>query len=195
MNADNLQRLTMAQLLTRTDKLVRNLKDHCRHILPPHLGDFRALTRPKRRRSSYPTNLCLANALAKLEEVDQETQVMVQQLEEYLLAVSQRCGEQNSRRQVPRRHGEIVEVFIHNAAFPGQPWRGGVFERSANGLGITVPQKITAGTRLRVLPVKVLPKTPWVSVIVRNCRAEKTGWKIGCQFQVTPPWPVLAQFG
>lgn len=190
------ERMTLAQLLTHTEKLARGLTEHFRNILPAQLAEFRDLTRPVRRRSVFPTKRVLANALAKLQQLDQETLNMINQLEDLLQKVYQRSKpEQDNRRDAVRREGQLLEVFLIKRGSQEQPFRGWVFDRSAGGLGITVPQEIPVGTWLRVLPVKVPRKTPWVTVKVRNCRAGEEGWEIGCQFQVTPPWPVLALFG
>ena len=75
------RRMTLRQLLTHSEKVVRDL------------------SRPIRRRSHYPTLLALHNALEKLHEADGETQ----QSTDYLLELLEEIREHAKRERVNRR--------------------------------------------------------------------------------------------
>ena len=56
-------RMTLRQLMTHSEKVVRDLLEHLNTVLLPREQDFRDLSRPIRHRSHYPTLLALHNAL------------------------------------------------------------------------------------------------------------------------------------
>ncbi len=93
------RRMTLRQLMTHSEKVVRDLMDHLNTVLMPREQDFRDLSRPVRRRSHYPTLLALHNALQKLRESDEECQ----QMSEYLLELLQEIREHAKRERVNRR--------------------------------------------------------------------------------------------
>jgi hypothetical protein len=93
------RRMTLRQLLTHSEKVVRDLLEHLNTVLLPREQDFRDLSRPVRRRSHYPTLLALHNALQKLRESDEESQ----QMAEYLLELLQEIREHAKRERVNRR--------------------------------------------------------------------------------------------
>jgi hypothetical protein len=93
------RRMTLRQLLTHSEKVVRDLIEHLHTVLLPHEQDFRDLSRPVRRRSHYPTLLALHNALQKLHEAGGETH----QLADYLLELLQEIREHAKRERINRR--------------------------------------------------------------------------------------------
>jgi len=93
------RRMTLRQLLTHSEKCVRDLIEHLNTVLLPREQDFRDLSRPVRRRSHYPSLLALHNALEKLHEGGAETQ----QMGEYLLELLQEIREHAKRERVNRR--------------------------------------------------------------------------------------------
>ena len=93
------RRMTLRQLLTHSEKVVRDLIEHMNTVLLPHEQDFRDLTRPVRRRSHYPTLLALHNSLQKLAESGAEAQ----QVSEYLLELLQEIREHAKRERISRR--------------------------------------------------------------------------------------------
>jgi hypothetical protein len=93
------RRMTLRQLLTHSEKVVRDLLEHLNTVLLPREQDFRDLSRPIRRRSHYPTLLALHNALEKLHEADGETQ----QSTDYLLELLEEIREHAKRERVNRR--------------------------------------------------------------------------------------------
>jgi hypothetical protein len=93
------RRMTLRQLLTHSEKVVRDLLEHLNTVLLPREQDFRDLSRPIRRRSHYPTLLALHNALEKLHEAGVETQ----QTADYLLELLQEIHEHAKRERINRR--------------------------------------------------------------------------------------------
>ena len=78
------RRMPLRQLLTHSEKCSRDLIEHLKTGLIHVLTEYRELTRPVRRRSSYPTLLMLRNALRKVEEAMEETRQAVEYLNERL---------------------------------------------------------------------------------------------------------------
>jgi C4-dicarboxylate-specific signal transduction histidine kinase len=93
------RRMTLRQLLTHSEKIVRDLIEHLNTVVLPREVDFRDLSRPVRRRSHYPTVLALHNALHKLLQADIETQA----LSDYLLELLQEIREHARRERINRR--------------------------------------------------------------------------------------------
>jgi hypothetical protein len=98
------------------------------------------------------------------------------------------------RRAALRRRGNTVQVALgypdQEATFPG--W---VIDRSQGGLCLLVENEIAPGTVMRVRPRTSSEPTQWIAITVRSCRAEGTQFEIGVQFQQTPNWNLLLQFG
>jgi hypothetical protein len=93
------RRMTLRQLLTHSEKVVRDLIEHLNTVLLPREQDFRDLSRPVRRRSHYPTLLALHNALQKLHEAGDEAQ----HLADYLLELLEEIREHAKRERINRR--------------------------------------------------------------------------------------------
>jgi hypothetical protein len=93
------RRMTLRQLMTHSEKVVRDLLEHLNSVLLPREQDFRDLTRPVRRRSHYPTLLAVHNALEKLRQGDEEAR----QMAEYLLELLQEIREHAKRERINRR--------------------------------------------------------------------------------------------
>ena len=81
------RRLTLRQLMTLAEKVSRDLVEHLHASLLPVQVDFRDLSRPVRRRSSYPTIAVVSNALNKLEQTSKETLTLADFLLEQLQAI------------------------------------------------------------------------------------------------------------
>jgi hypothetical protein len=92
------RRMTLRQLLTHTEKLSRDVLEHCRASLWVRLDEFRDLSRPVRRRSSYPTMVSVQNAMNKLQEVYDETVRMGEQLQEELQEIRERAKREQATR-------------------------------------------------------------------------------------------------
>jgi hypothetical protein len=81
------RRMPLRQLLTHSEKCSRDLIEHLRSTLGPQLSEFRELSRPVRRRSSYPTMVTMRNALRKLAQANDEAHKMAEYLLERLLEI------------------------------------------------------------------------------------------------------------
>jgi hypothetical protein len=46
-----------------------------------------------------------------------------------------------------------------------------------------------------VRPTLAPDSSPWVTIIIRNCREVGDYFEIGCQFQEELPWNLLLMFG
>lgn len=93
------RRLPLRQLLTQAQKCTRDLCEQLHSTLGLRITDFRDLSRPVRRRSHYPTVVTLLNALAKLEQANEETQALAT----FLLQQLEEVREHASRERINRR--------------------------------------------------------------------------------------------
>lgn len=85
------RRMPLRQLLTHSEKCSRDLIEHLRATLGPALSEFRELSRPVRRRSSYPSFVTIRNALKKIQQANHETHEQAEYLRERLQEI-QRHG-------------------------------------------------------------------------------------------------------
>jgi len=92
------RRMTLRQLMTHAEKLSRDLIEQYRASLGTRLSEFRDLSRPVRRRSSYPTLLALQNALNKLTEAHDEANKIAEFLHEELLDIRERAKREQADR-------------------------------------------------------------------------------------------------
>jgi len=104
-------------------------------------------------------------------------------------------GSITEQRASVRRKGNPLEVLITDADVKQEPGRGGVIDRSMGGVCLLLHEALAAGTILSLKPRQSPPGMPWVQAAVRNCKKERTGYEVGCQFVKTPPWGVLLLFG
>ena len=84
------RRMPLRQLLTYSEKCSRDLIEHFRNYLGPRLAEFRDLSRPVRRRSSYPTMVAVRNSLKKLQDAAEEARVLADHLSERLDEIRER---------------------------------------------------------------------------------------------------------
>ena len=78
------RRMPLRELLTHTEKYTRDVMEHLRGELIPHLTEVRELSRPVRRRSSYPTMVAVQNSLRKMQRATEEIRQMVDYLQQRL---------------------------------------------------------------------------------------------------------------
>jgi hypothetical protein len=90
--------MTLRQLLTHSEKCVRDLVEHFGATVLPCVTDFRDLSRPVRRRSHYPTLMMIMNALKKLQDAGAE----VHEMAEYLHQQLQEIRDHAKRERVNR---------------------------------------------------------------------------------------------
>jgi hypothetical protein len=96
MKDRQLRRLPLRQLMTHSLKDAHDLAEQLRTDLGPLLSEFRTLSRPNRKRSSYPTMTAMRNALAKVRRASEEMQRMTQQMEECLQEIKRHCARRQS---------------------------------------------------------------------------------------------------
>jgi hypothetical protein len=77
--------------MTHSEKGARELAEHLRRTLAPCLSECCSLSRPVRRRSSYPTVLALGNALRKVQQAGEKTQLLAEQLRDRLRQIREHC--------------------------------------------------------------------------------------------------------
>ena len=92
------RRMTLRQLMTHAEKCSRDLIEHYRANLWVILSEFRDLSRPVRRRSSYPAMVSLHNALNKLQEAHGEMHQLAEYLHEQLLEIRERAKREQANR-------------------------------------------------------------------------------------------------
>jgi hypothetical protein len=99
------------------------------------------------------------------------------------------------RREAIRRDGKPVRVLVASQMFKDQVKNGYVLDRSTGGLRVALTAAVVPGSTLQVRAENAPDTTPWVTVIVRNCRSAGQHYELGCEFEKTPPWNVLLLFG
>lgn len=100
-----------------------------------------------------------------------------------------------NRRGTHRREGAPVKVLLSSPAFRNKTNSGYVVDRSTGGLRIAISTELAPGSAVQVKAEHAPETTPWVTVIVRNCRHAGQHYELGCEFDQTPPWNVLLLFG
>jgi hypothetical protein len=86
-------------------------------------------------------------------------------------------------------------VLVTSPAFKGEVSTGYVLDRSTGGLRLALTTAVASGMTLQVRADNAPDNTPWVTVLVRNCRNAGQHYELGCEFDKTPPWNVLLLFG
>jgi hypothetical protein len=98
------------------------------------------------------------------------------------------------RRQSQRRWGDPVQVHLWDG-YPGsEPGRGWIANRSAGGLGLSVPEPLIEGTILNVRVAMATETVPWVPVVVKHHHSLAGRHVLNCQFLRTPEREVLLMF-
>lgn len=90
-------RMTLLELLVHTEKHGTNLHDTFKSSLWPVLAEYRDLSRPVRKRSSYPTMLTMQNTLNALLTATQEMDQSVQNLTTWMEDILRMAKRQQSR--------------------------------------------------------------------------------------------------
>jgi hypothetical protein len=76
----SVRRMPLRQLLTHSEKCTRDLIEHIRSSLIAYMTEYRELSRPVRRRSSYPSMITMHNALRKVTQASEEARQMIEYL-------------------------------------------------------------------------------------------------------------------
>jgi hypothetical protein len=93
------RRLPLRDLLTDAEKRARDLAEHMHVTWLGRINDLHELSRPVRRRSHFPTLLALLNAFQKFDEVNQETQRMLDYLSQELEEIREHAGREKLARR------------------------------------------------------------------------------------------------
>jgi hypothetical protein len=96
------------------------------------------------------------------------------------------------RRTCRRRPGHPISVDILTADDVLGPAHGWVVDRSLGGLGLWADDAEPVGALLRV---RASGAAEGALVVVKHCQAQRSSWRLGCQFVGRVPWPLLRQFG
>ena len=104
-------------------------------------------------------------------------------------------GALSDRRGSLRREGTPVKILATSPAFANGANPGYVLDRSTSGLKLALEAGMATGSSMQVRAAHAPDSTPWVTVIVRNCKDTGEHFEMGCEFEKTPPWNVLLLFG
>lgn len=99
------------------------------------------------------------------------------------------------RRSALRREGRPVKILVTSPSFKNEVEGGYVLDRSTGGMRIALTMAMTPGSTMQVRAHNAPKSTPWVTIIVRNCRNAGQHYELGVEFDQTPPWNVLLLFG
>lgn len=99
------------------------------------------------------------------------------------------------RRTAPRRRRSVRVLFMSNDCALDEPFRATLLDASQGGLRLAVRrEQISEGSMLMVMPPQAPPGTPWVPVLVKNCRLKDDAWEVGCQFTKRLPATTVQLF-
>ena len=104
-------------------------------------------------------------------------------------------GSLADRRTSLRREGTPVKILATSPAFQNGTNPGYVLDRSTSGLKLALEAGMATGSSMQIRAAHAPETTPWVTVIVRNCKDTGEHFEMGCEFEKTPPWNVLLLFG
>ena len=104
-------------------------------------------------------------------------------------------GSLSDRRGSLRREGTPVKIVAESPAFKNGTNPGYVLDRSTSGLKLALEAGMATGSSMQIRAAHAPESTPWVTVIVRNCKDTGEHFEMGCEFEKTPPWNVLLLFG
>jgi hypothetical protein len=92
------RRMTLRDLLMHTEKSCRQLIEHVHTSVFAQFSDFRDVSRPVRRRSHFPTFVALQNALNSLASTIQETQTLIEDVNQQLEEIRERANKERINR-------------------------------------------------------------------------------------------------
>lgn len=94
-----LRRLPLRQLLSSSDKTTRELAELVHTHLIPRISDFRDLTRPVRRKSSFPTMQAFQNGMRRMTEANDQLVVLLSLLQEHLEVIRDHAQREKLNRK------------------------------------------------------------------------------------------------
>lgn len=101
----------------------------------------------------------------------------------------------DERRRSTRRGGLPSSILLVEPKNRKRSMEGFVLDRSNGGLRVALEKPYPIGLNLEVRPINAPEETPWIPVIVRNCREVGDYFEVGCQFDQELPWHLLLMFG
>jgi hypothetical protein len=93
------RRLPLRDLMTDGEKRSRDLAEHFATTWLLRVTELRDLSRPVRKRSSYPTLLALKHALERVLQCDQETAVLLDYLSQELEEIREHARREKYSRK------------------------------------------------------------------------------------------------
>src|SRR5689334_13129719 len=94
----SLRRLPLRQLLTMAEKCARDMGEHLNSELLTQVADFRDLSRPVRRKSSFPSVRTVRHSLDKLLRIGDELNRLGTALQEQLVEIRERSQRERRSR-------------------------------------------------------------------------------------------------
>lgn len=98
-----------------------------------------------------------------------------------------------NQRGTLRRGGNPIDIFISDEKATVRPMPGLVIDRSMRGMCLALETPPDVGSVLSVR--RADNSTPWVRVVVKNCRHVGDSYEVGCEFVSVPPASILMMFG
>lgn len=102
------------------------------------------------------------------------------------------------QRNMFRRHGNPVQVFVGTPDAKDDPGVGSVLDRSVGGMRLALYGEVEVGTVLSIRPTHADNIVPWVDLEVRSCKVSKEmpgQFEVGCQYVKSPPYSIQLLFG
>jgi hypothetical protein len=96
-----IRRLPLRDLITDAEKRTRDLIDRFTSTLREYAEDLRDLSRPSRKKSAFPTLVALRNSINRFLQADQETSVLIDNLNQELEVIREHA----ERERISRRGG------------------------------------------------------------------------------------------
>lgn len=95
----SLRRLPLRDLITDAEKRTRDLMDRFNTTWLAQASELRELSRPLRKKSHYPTLQALKNALDRLVQIDQDTAVIIDHLNQELEEICESVRRERANRR------------------------------------------------------------------------------------------------
>ena len=97
-NDKPVRRLPLRELLNQAEKCTANVIEACRTQFLKELSEYRALSRPVRRRSQYPSIMAMQNSLRLFKEADSNLHRLADLLDEHLEAIRDHANRERVNR-------------------------------------------------------------------------------------------------
>lgn len=101
----------------------------------------------------------------------------------------------DEKRKSVRRQGVPTPLHVIDGQHAKRALDAYVLDRSTGGIRIAIQKPVAIGANLQVRPVNSGTETPWIPVLVRNCKEVGDYYEVGCQFERELPWNLLLMFG